>query len=220
MPCCTSFQSCGGVDVRGTDCFSSYVAQTEIMNNIYKISIHNLHTITKLHILAPQTHPMSYLSSAEILNSYSAITRSLNLDVKQVPEDMVFQAITFLKQGKSVQEMEELASLSKSTVGRLQKSHCSSVMKPNGGQSKVLSVADEHYYVRQLAKNCVPSDVKVSKCLENDIGKNVGVERVYKVLRKSVLGAIEKLNKPLLSAKNIRNKLSWCIAHSNSTVDD
>ncbi|EIE76485.1 hypothetical protein RO3G_01189 [Rhizopus delemar RA 99-880] len=32
MPCCTSFESCGGVDVRGTDCFSIYVAQTEIMN--------------------------------------------------------------------------------------------------------------------------------------------------------------------------------------------
>ncbi|EIE85528.1 hypothetical protein RO3G_10238 [Rhizopus delemar RA 99-880] len=32
MPCCTSFESCGGVDVRGTDCFSSYVAQTEIIN--------------------------------------------------------------------------------------------------------------------------------------------------------------------------------------------
>ncbi|EIE79972.1 hypothetical protein RO3G_04677 [Rhizopus delemar RA 99-880] len=94
------------------------------------------------------------------------------------------------------------------------------VMRPNGGRSKVLSAADEHYYVRQLTKNCVPSAVKVTKCLENDIGKNVGIERVHKVLRKTVLGAIEKLKKPLLSAKNIRNKLSWCIAHSNSTVDD
>ncbi|EIE91435.1 hypothetical protein RO3G_16146 [Rhizopus delemar RA 99-880] len=150
---------------------------------------------------------MSQLTSAEILNSYSAITRSLNLNVKQVPEDVVFQAITFLKQGKS-------------TIRRLRRTHCSSVMRPNGGRSKVLSAADEHYYVRQLTKNCVPSAVKVTKCLENDIGKNVGVERAHKVLRKSVLGAIEKPKKPLLSAKNIRNKLSWCIAHSNSTVDD
>ncbi|EIE92736.1 hypothetical protein RO3G_17448 [Rhizopus delemar RA 99-880] len=122
--------------------------------------------------------------------------------------------------GKSVREMEELTGLGKSTIRRLRKTHCSSVMRPNGGRSKVLSAADEHYYVRQLTKNCVPSAVKVTKCLENDIGKNVGVERVHKVLRKSVLGAIEKPKKPLLSAKNIRNKLSWCIAHSNSTVDD
>ncbi|EIE75539.1 hypothetical protein G6F46_013811 [Rhizopus delemar] len=121
---------------------------------------------------------------------------------------MVFQAITLLEQGKSVREMEELTGLSKSTIKRLQKTHCSSVMKPNGGQSKVLSAADEHYYVRQLTKNCVPSAVKVAKYLENDIGKNVGVERVHKALRKTVLGAIEKLKKPLLSAKNIRNKLS------------
>ncbi|EIE85529.1 hypothetical protein RO3G_10239 [Rhizopus delemar RA 99-880] len=122
--------------------------------------------------------------------------------------------------GKSIREMEELTGLGKSTIRRLRRTHCSSVMRPNGGRSKVLSAADEHYYVRQLTKNCVPSAVKVTKCLENDIGKNVGVERVHKVLRKSVLGAIEKPKKPLLSAKNIRNKLSWCIAHSNSTVDD
>ncbi|KAG1040247.1 hypothetical protein G6F43_012325 [Rhizopus delemar] len=133
---------------------------------------------------------------------------------------MVFQAITLLKQGKSVWEMEELTGLSNNTVRRLRKTHCSSVMKPNGGRSKVLSAADEHYYVRQLTKNCVPSAVKVTKCLENDIGKKVGVETVHKDLRKAVLGAIEKPKKPLFSAKNIRNWLSWCIAHSSSTVDD
>ncbi|KAG1032054.1 hypothetical protein G6F43_013841 [Rhizopus delemar] len=44
--------------------------------------------------------------------------RSLNLNVKQVPEDVVSQAITFLKQGKSVWEMEELTGLSNNTVRR------------------------------------------------------------------------------------------------------
>ncbi|KAG1444256.1 hypothetical protein G6F46_009100 [Rhizopus delemar] len=95
---------------------------------------------------------------------------------------MVFEAIIFLKQGKSVREMEELTGLSKSTVRRFRKTHCSSVMKPNGGRSKVLSAADEHYYVRQLTKSWVPSAVKVTKCFENDIGKNVGVETVHKAL--------------------------------------
>ncbi|KAG1033147.1 hypothetical protein G6F43_013623 [Rhizopus delemar] len=116
--------------------------------------------------------------------------------------------------------MEELTGLSNNTVRRLRKTHRSSVMKPNGGRSKVLSAADEYYYVHQLTKNCVPSAVKVTKCLENHIGKDVGIETVHKALRKIVLGATGKPKKPLLSAKNIRNKLSWCIAHSNSTVDD
>lgn len=118
---------------------------------------------------------------------------------------MIFQAVTLLKQGKLVREMEELTGLSKSTVGRLRKIHCSSVMKPNGGRSKVLSAADEHYYVRQVTKNCVPSAVKITKCLVNDIGKNLGVETVHKSLQMAGLGAIEKPKKPLLSAKNIRN---------------
>ncbi|KAG1445021.1 hypothetical protein G6F55_012115 [Rhizopus delemar] len=109
---------------------------------------------------------------------------------------MVFQAITLLKQGKSVREMEEMTGLSKSTVGKLRKSHCSSVMKPNGGRSKALSAANERYYVRKVTKDRVLT------------------------LRKAGLGVIEKPKKPLLSAKNIRNRLSWCIAHSDFTVGD
>jgi uncharacterized protein YerC len=91
---------------------------------------------------------MSKLSFAEVLSFYSAITRSLNLNMKQVPQDMVFQAISLLKQGKSAREVEELTGLSKSTIGRLRKTHCTGVIKPNGGRPKVLSAADERYCVR------------------------------------------------------------------------
>ncbi|KAG1273829.1 hypothetical protein G6F66_013093 [Rhizopus arrhizus] len=62
--------------------------------------------------------------------------------------------------------------------------------------------------------------MNVTECLENDIGKKVGVETVRRALRKAGLGAIEKPKKPLLSAKNIRNRLSWCISHKDWTVDD
>ncbi|KAG0927047.1 hypothetical protein G6F32_013005 [Rhizopus arrhizus] len=89
-----------------------------------------------------------------------------------------------------------------------------------GGRPKVLSAADERYCVRQFTKNRVPSAVKVTECLENDIGKKVGVETVRRALRKAGLGAIEKPKKPLLSAKNIRNRLSWCMAHKDWTIDD
>ncbi|KAG0862053.1 hypothetical protein G6F16_012825 [Rhizopus arrhizus] len=127
---------------------------------------------------------MSELSFAEVLNSYSAITRSLNVNMKQVPQDMVFQAISLLKQGKSVREVEELTGL------------------------------------RKIHQNRVPSAVKVAEFLENEIGKKVGVETVRRALRKAGLGAIEKPKKPLLSAKIIRNRLSWYITHKDWTVDD
>ncbi|KAG0803038.1 hypothetical protein G6F60_014095 [Rhizopus arrhizus] len=60
----------------------------------------------------------------------------------------------------------------------------------------------------------------MTECLENDIEKKVGVETVRRALRKAGLGAIEKPKKPLLSAKNIRNRRSWCITHKDWTVDD
>ena len=49
-----------------------------------------------------------------------------------------------------VREVEESIDLSKSTVERLRKSNCSSIIKPNGGQPKVLSAANENYCVRQV----------------------------------------------------------------------
>ncbi|KAG1128602.1 hypothetical protein G6F37_013303 [Rhizopus arrhizus] len=130
---------------------------------------------------------MSKLSFAEVLSSYSAITRSLNLNMKQVPQDMVFQAISLLKQDNSVRKVEELTGLSKGTVGRLRKTHCAGVMKPNIGRPKVLSAADERYCVRQVTKNRVPIAVKVAECFENDIGKKVGVKTVRRALRKAGL---------------------------------
>ncbi|KAG1274375.1 hypothetical protein G6F66_012985 [Rhizopus arrhizus] len=113
---------------------------------------------------------MPKLSFAEVLSSYSVVTRSLNLNMKQVP--------------------------------------------------KVLSAADERYCVRQVTKNRVPNAVKVMEYLENDTEKKVGFETVRRALRKAGLGAIEKQKKPLLSAKNIRNRLSWCITHKDWTVND
>ncbi|KAG0804377.1 hypothetical protein G6F20_012558 [Rhizopus arrhizus] len=62
--------------------------------------------------------------------------------------------------------------------------------------------------------------MNVTECFEDDIGKKVGVETVRRALRKAGLGAIEKPKKPLLSAKNIRNRLSWYITHKDWTVDD
>ncbi|KAG1017180.1 hypothetical protein G6F25_013954 [Rhizopus arrhizus] len=100
---------------------------------------------------------------------------------------MVFQAISLLKQGTSVREVEELTDLSKSTVGRLRKPHCTGVMKPNRGRRKVLSAADERYCVRQVTKNRVPSAVKVMEYLETDTEKKLGVETVRRALRKAGL---------------------------------
>jgi uncharacterized protein YerC len=167
MSYCTSFESYSSVDVHGTSYVSIDVSQAEIKyiqnercigtllgaywenRNLYKISTHSLHTTTKLHISASQTYLMSKLSFAEDLSSYSAITRSLNLNMKQVPQDMVFQATSLLKQGKSVPEVEELTGLSKSTVGRLRKTHCTGVIKPKGVDARCcLQLMNIAVYVR------------------------------------------------------------------------
>ncbi|KAG1537374.1 hypothetical protein G6F49_012793 [Rhizopus delemar] len=64
------------------------------------------------------------------------------------------------------------------------------------------------------------SATKVAKELEKDTGRKVSAKTVCRTLRKAGLGAIEKPKKPLLSAKNIRKRLSWCMAHKDWTIDD
>ncbi|KAG1445028.1 hypothetical protein G6F55_012110 [Rhizopus delemar] len=129
--------------------------------------------------------------------------------MKQVSQDTLVQAISLLKQGKSVREVEGVTGLSKSTVGRLRKTHCVGLGKPKAGRPKVLSAADERYCVRQVTKTRMSSATKVAKELEKDTGRKVSAETVCRTLRKAGLGAIEKPKKPLLSAKNIRKRLSW-----------
>ncbi|KAG0972709.1 hypothetical protein G6F28_013873 [Rhizopus arrhizus] len=51
-----------------------------------------------------------------------------------------------------------------------------------------------------MTKNRISSATKVAKELEKDTGR--------------------KPKKPLLSAKDIRKRLSWCMAHKDWTVDD
>ncbi|KAG1022758.1 hypothetical protein G6F25_013142 [Rhizopus arrhizus] len=140
--------------------------------------------------------------------------------MKQVSQDTVVQAISLLQQGKSVREVERVTCLSKSAVGRLRKTHCFGLGEPKGGRPKLLSAADERYCVRQVTKNRISSATKVTKELEKDTGRKVSVDTVCRTLRKAGLGAIEKPKKPLLSAKNIRKRLSWCMAHKDWTVDD
>ncbi|KAG1493990.1 hypothetical protein G6F52_013190 [Rhizopus delemar] len=88
--------------------------------------------------------------------------------MKQVSQDTVVRAISLLKQGKSVREVEGVTVLSKSTVGRLRKTHCFGLHKPKCGRRKILSAADERYCVRQVTKNRMSSATKVAKEVEKD----------------------------------------------------
>jgi hypothetical protein len=61
---------------------------------------------------------------------------------------------------------------------------------------------------------------KVAKELEKDVGRKFSAKNACRTLRKAGHGAIEKPKKPLLSAKNIRKRLSWCMAQNDWTIDD
>ncbi|KAG1397654.1 hypothetical protein G6F60_008867 [Rhizopus arrhizus] len=77
--------------------------------------------------------------------------------MKQVSQDTLIQSIALLKQGKCILEVEDFTGLSKSTLGKLRKTHCYGFEKPKRNCPKVLSSADERYCVCQMIKSRVPS---------------------------------------------------------------
>jgi transposase len=135
--------------------------------------------------------------------------------VKQVPQDTVVQAISLLKQGKLVREVKRITGLSKNTVRRLRKTHYFGFRKPKGGRTKVPSAVGEYYCVRQVTKNRMSSATKVAKELKKDTGRKISAETMCRTLRKAGRGAIGKPKKSLLSTKNIRKRLSWCMVHKD-----
>jgi hypothetical protein len=89
--------------------------------------------------------------------------------MKQIHQDTVVLAISLLKQGKSLREVERITGLSKSIAGRLRKTHCFGLGKPKGGRTKTLSAADERYCVCQVTKNRITSATKVAKELKKTL---------------------------------------------------
>jgi uncharacterized protein YerC len=104
-----------------------------------EISTQKLYRCTKLLTNAHHTSLSWSLLTAKVLNFYWVITRLLYLNMKQASQETLVQAISLLKQGKSVREVEGVAGSSKSTVGRLRKHHYFGLGKPKGGQHKILS---------------------------------------------------------------------------------
>ena len=74
--------------------------------------------------------------------------------------------------------------------------------------------------INKITSGKLKSSVSVKKALENDLGVKVSVSTVKRALYDAGLGGIKKLEKPLLSSKNVKERLNFAKAHQYWTVDD
>ena len=88
------------------------------------------------------------------------------------------------------------------------------------GRPPKLTERNRLYCVRQITIGGKETAVDVARSLKEELGVSVHVDTVRNALHAKGLGAIVKPKKPLLSAKNVRERLAWAIAHKDWTLDD
>ena len=140
--------------------------------------------------------------------------------MRQISSNVRYDIISGLQAGESVRKIAKKLGVSAATVCRVGKEAFPDREKDKGGRPSLLTEADKRYCVRQVTVGRLDNAIKVRKQLEKDHGIHVSPNTIRRVLRGSGLGAIEKPKKPLLTQKNVRKRLNWCIAHKDWTVDD
>jgi transposase len=135
---------------------------------------------------------------------------------EQTRQDVVSQ----LLQGKSVRKVAENLGIGKSSVQRIRSQRVKDLLKSRGGRSSKLSVQAKRFCINKITSGKLKSSVSVKKALENDLGVKVSVSTVKRALYDAGLGGIKKLEKPLLSSKNVKERLNFAKAHQYWTVDD
>jgi transposase len=125
-----------------------------------------------------------------------------------------------LGQGLSVRCICHRVGVSSSTVGRVRKTCSTNLPSSRGGRPSKLSPSLRRFCVNWMTTGKAKSAKNVQKRLLED--QNVAVSRmtIGRTLHSAGLGAFEKVSKPLLSKKNIKERLDFAKQHKDWTVND
>jgi hypothetical protein len=105
-------------------------------------------------------------------------------------------------------------------VNRIRKKHFENIIMPRGGRPQILITWKKRYAVKLVTVGGWDSTVKTTRELKSALAIDVCVETVRNLLREAVLGSVEKVSKPALFAKNVKEKLEFAKMHKDWTVCD
>jgi hypothetical protein len=98
-------------------------------------------------------------------------------------------------------------------VNRIRKKHFENIIMPRGGRPQILITWKKRYAVKLVTVGGWDSTVKTTRELKSALAIDVCVETVRNLLREAVLGSVEKVSKPALFAKNVKEKLEFAKIH-------
>jgi transposase len=135
---------------------------------------------------------------------------------KQIRLDVVSQ----LQLGKSIRKVADRLGISKSSVQKIRATMLPDLPKSSGGRPAKLSVQAKRHCVKKVTSGKLSTAVAVAKTFKRDLGCDVSVSTIKRVLYEAGLGSIKKQKKPKLSPKNSKARLAFAKAHQSWTVTD
>jgi transposase len=130
---------------------------------------------------------------------------------------------TLRQEGYTVREIAASEQVSLDSVSRIFKKKEETGNfedKPKPGRPRTLSDRYERNAVRLITSGKCSTAVEVQRRLQTDIGVNLSVESVRRILRRHGLFARIKRKKPLLTKTHRKCRLAWANKCRNWTIDD
>lgn len=123
------------------------------------------------------------------------------------------------EKGMSQRSISKTLKIPKSTVGdQLKKMKLK--RKDSGGRPKILSERDEIFCAKQMTSGKTSTIVQLSKELKTSFDISAGRNTISRSLKNRGVMSGEKKKKPLLSQKNIKERLQFAKSHQDWTEDD
>lgn len=123
------------------------------------------------------------------------------------------------EKGMSQRSISKKLKIPKSTVG-LHMKKMKLKRNDTGGRLKILSERDEIFCAKQMTSGKTSTVVQLSKELKKSFGISAGRNTISRSLKNRGVMSGEKKKKPLLSQKNIKERLQFAKAHQDWTEDD
>jgi transposase len=139
--------------------------------------------------------------------------------MKQLSPQKVKNIVSLLKEGKSARQVAQLLRIGRSTVDRVATKHGIQKVKKLG-RPKKLKPTNVTHCVTEIYRNRAKTATELSISLRSDQKIEVHRTTVARALKAAGLKSGEKKSKPLLSKKNIRDRLDFAKTHKDWTEED
>ena len=140
--------------------------------------------------------------------------------MKKISNETKLSIIKYLNNGLSIRKVSELTKVSKSTVERISKDIRHQLPNQILGRPTKLSRRQKLFYISKITKGGRDNAVQVTNDLKSELNTNVSPSTVRRALKDAGLGSMEKPKKPLLSRKNIKDRLEFAKTHQHWTIKD